>query len=162
MAAFLSLRSSSWVALASVIALLSTQPLRPQTSGKERPGLPSIGIAKESSRFIVAFELTEENGFNFTWPFEAMRPSSYEAVVMVVETMPRVRDETNGGESDPLIASRDLKINGRRQKPYRVANQQTLFLVKLDQGRLRLLLLIPSEMSLDPEHNAARIRLYEQ
>ncbi len=162
MAAFLRLKSRNWIALASLIALLFTRPSLSQTAGKERAGLPSIGDSQESSRFIVAFELTEENGFNFTWPFESMRPSSYETVVMVVEKMPRVRDETNGGESEPLIASRDLKINGRRQKPYRVANKQTFFLVKLDQGRLRLLLLIPSGMSLDPEHNVARIKLYEQ
>ena len=160
--AFLSLKSRNWIALASLIALLSTQPSRSQTAGKERQGLRSMGDAKESNRFIVAFELTEENGFKFTWPFESMPPSSYQTVVMVVEKMPRVRDETNGGESEALIPSRDLKINGHRQKPYRVANKETFFLVKLDQRRLRLLLLIPSGMSLDPEHNVARIKVYEQ
>ena len=144
-----------------LIVLLSTQTFSSQIGGKSRGAPPSM-VDAESSRFIVAFELTEENGFNFTWPFESMRPSTYETVVMVVEKMPRVRDETNGGESEPLIVSRDLKINGRGQKPYRVANKQTFFLVKLDQGRLRLLLLIPSGMSLDPQHNVARIKLYEQ
>ena len=145
-----------------LMVLLYAETFFLQVGGKSPAGPPMIRASQESSRFIVAFELTEENGFNFTWPFESMRPSSYETVVMVVEKMPRVRDETNGGESEPLIASRDLKINGRRQKPYRVANKQSFFLVKLDQGRLRLLLLIPSGMSLDPEHNVARIKLYEQ
>lgn len=145
-----------------LMVLLYTETFLLQVGGKRPDGPPLMKDSQESSRFIVAFELTEENGFNFTWPFESMRRSSYETVVVVVEKMPRFRDETNGGESEPLIASRDLKINGRRQKPYRVANKQTFFLVKLDQGRLRLLLLIPSGMSLDPEHNVARIKLYEQ
>ena len=81
---------------------------------------------------------------------------------MVVEKMPRVRDETNGGESEPLIASRHLKINGRRQKPTRIANRRAYFVVKLDQGRLRLSLSIPTGMSVDAENKIVRIKLYQQ
>lgn len=156
MADFLTLRSWHWTALASLTVLLFTQPSLSQT---ERAELALMGDAEESSRFIVVFELTEENGFTFTWPFESMRPSSYETVVMVVEKMPRVRDESDGGESELLMASRDLKVNGRRQKPSRIANGRAYFVVKLDQGRLRLSLSIPAGMSLDPQHNIARIKL---
>ena len=144
------------------LILLSTETFFSQIGGKSPAGPPMIGASQESSRFIVAFELTEENGFNFIWPFESMPPSSYETVVMVVEKMPRVRGETSGGESEPLIASRDLKINGRRRKPYRTANTESYFLVKLDRGRLRLALSIPPAMTVDPDHKVARIKLYEQ
>jgi hypothetical protein len=144
------------------LILLYSQILYSQIGGKSRSGLPLMNNSQESSRFIVAFELTEENGFNFIWPFESMPPSSYETVVMVVEKMPRVRGETSGGESEPLISSRDLKINGRRRKPYRTANTESYFLVKLDRGRLRLALSIPPGMTVDPDHKVARIKLYEQ
>ena len=144
------------------LILLSTETFFSQIGGESRSGLPMISDSQESSRFIVAFELTEENGFTFTWPFESMRASAYETVVMVVEKMPRVRDETNGGESEPLIASRHLKINGRRQKPTRIANRRAYFVVKLDQGRLRLSLSIPTGMSVDAENKIVRIKLYQQ
>jgi hypothetical protein len=143
------------------MVFLYTQTFFSQIGGKTRAEPPSMGDVEESSRFIVAFELTEENGFNFIWPFESMRPSSYETVVVVVETMPRVRDDNNGGESELLIASRDLKFNGRRQKPSRIANRRAYFVVKLDQGRLRLSLSIPAGMSVDPENKTARIKLYQ-
>ena len=80
---------------------------------------------------------------------------------MVVEKMPRVRDENNGGESELLIASRDLKINGRRQKPYRIVNRQTFFLVKLNEGRLRVSLWIPRGVTVDAHHKTAAIKLYQ-
>jgi len=162
MPAFLSVKSRKWISLPAFVAILFAQHSPSQTSRSERAGLSSIADVEESSRFIVAFELTEENGFKFTWPFEPMRPSSYETVVMVVDKMPRVRNEINGGEAEALFASRDLKVNGRRQKPTRITNGRAYFIVKLDQGRLRLSLSIPAGMSLGLENKLVRIKLYRQ
>ena len=163
MLTLLSFKPRNWIALPGLLTVLLFTQLSPsQTPRNERAGLHSMADAEESSRFIVAFELTEENGLSFTWPFEPMRPSSYGTVVVVVEKMPRIRNEINGGEAEPLIASRDLKINGRRQKPSRVTNRQTYFVVKLDQGRLRLSLSIPAGMSLGLEDKIVRIKLYQQ
>jgi hypothetical protein len=146
--------------ICALVILICTQTPFSQ-NGTGRATLPSIRDAEESSRFIVAFELTEENEFNFIWPFESMRPSSYETVAMVVETMPRVRTKNSGDRAELLIASRDLKFNGSRLKPTRIANGRAYFLVKLDQGRLKLSLTIPSGTSLDSQHNEARIKLYQ-
>jgi hypothetical protein len=99
MTAFLSFQPGNWIPLASLIALVLAQPSVSQMAGRERSGSASMRDAKESSKFIVAFELTEENGFNVIWPFESMGPSSYETVVVVVETMPRVRDDNKGESS---------------------------------------------------------------
>ncbi|HET9532840.1 MAG TPA: hypothetical protein VFQ92_20970 [Blastocatellia bacterium] len=149
-----------WGAVFGLMALIFIQIPLPHSEGKGSAGSASEN-AQESSRFIVAFELCEENGFNFTWPFEPMRPAPYEKVLMVVEKMPRVQVEKNGGESEPLVASHHLKINGRRQKPYRITNKHTYFLVNLNQGRLRLSLSIPPGFTLDRQHKTASIKLYE-
>ena len=161
MTPFLSFKSRNGMLLASLIVLVFTLPSLSQRAGKERGAPPSMGDAEESSRFIVAFELTEENGFSVIWPFESMRPSTYETVIVVVEKMPRVRDDSKGVESELLIASRDLRVNGRRRKPSRIANRRAYFVVNLDQGRLRLSLSIPAGVSIDPENNTARIKLYQ-
>jgi len=170
MAAFLSINSRNWIASVSLLTSLLTQASLSQTSGKGREGPPKIGNTEESSRFIAAFKLNEENGFSFTWPFESMPPSSYETIVMVVEKMPRIRNGKNGSvDSEELLASRRLRINGRHQKPYRVlrvwdgdnASQKQFFLVKLENGRLRLSLPIPEGMIVDVGHEAAKIVLYK-
>jgi hypothetical protein len=141
-------------------------------SGERNPDRPpSTSRAEENSRFIVAFELSPEKGFTFTWPLESMRPAPYETVLMVVERMPRVLGEKSKGKrSEPLLASRHLKINGSFQKPLRSSRAgrgATLvrgleqFLVKLSQGRLGLALSVPSGVSIDPKHQTARIKLYQ-
>jgi hypothetical protein len=120
---------------------------------------------EESSRFIVAFELLPEKGFNFTWPLESMHPAPYETVLMVVEKMPRVWDEKSSDRnSEPLLASRHLKVNGRLQKSLSIKGEQDekeRFLVKLDQGRLRLEISVPPGFYLDPCCKTAKIRLYQ-
>jgi hypothetical protein len=145
----------------ALIILLFTQISFSQADATNRAVLPLQREAKQGGHFIVAFELSPENGFDFTWPFESMQPAPNEAVVMVIEKMPRARNDGGSKKYEPLNAARDLKINGRRQKPYRTAKKQTYFLVKLDQGRLRLSLSIPAGMSLDAEHKSARIKLYK-
>jgi hypothetical protein len=117
--------------------------------------------AEQAKGFIVAFELSEENEFDLIWPFESMKPAPYEVVIMEVGTMPRVRKGSGSNESQQLVAARHLKINGQTQKPYRTAKRQTYFLVKLDQGRLRLSLAIPSGFILDPKQRTATIKLYK-
>ena len=154
------LKLINWGALFGLMVFVLIQIPLPHTDGKDRARSPSNNT-QESSRFIVAFELSEKNGFNFTWPFEPMRPAPYEKVLMVVEKMPRVRGEKGGNESEPLIASHHLKINGRRQKPYRITNKPAYFLVKLDQGRLRLSLSIPPGFTVDRRHKTALIKLYQ-
>jgi hypothetical protein len=154
------LRLINWGAIFGLMVLIFIQIPSPLSEGNGSAGPPSES-AQESSRFIVAFELSEENGFNFTWPFEPMRPAPYEKVSMVVEKMPRVRGEKSNDESEPLVASHHLKINGRRQKPYRVTSKHTYFLVKLDQGRLRLALSIPPGFTIDGRHKSALIKLYQ-
>jgi hypothetical protein len=119
--------------------------------------------------FIVAFELSEENGFDITWPHEAMRPAPYEAILIVADKMPRVLDvRGRHGRSRPLLASRHLKFNGQLHRPLSLirpqggagqANQKERFLVRLNEGRLRLTLSIPPRLSLDPQHRTARIKL---
>jgi len=115
----------------------------------------------ESPKFIGAFELTQQNGFSFIWPFESMRPSSNKSVLLVVTRMPQVRNGNGKGVSQPLIASRDLRINGRAQKPSQVIDRQTYFTVKLEKGRLRVTLSVPPGMRIDPQNDVARIKLYE-
>lgn len=145
-----------------LMILLFTSDCFAQGDIKSRVRALLVNNVEERGRFIVAFELSPENGFDFTWPFESMQPAPYEAVVMAVEKMPRVRDENNADDqSEALVASRCLKINGRLQKPHRVVNRQTYFLVKLKEGRLRVSLRIPPGFVLDPQHKTAAIKLYE-
>lgn len=159
------IESLGWIGRSSLLMLVLTQATFPQSNGRARPP-KNLSGARHTSRFIVAFELSPERGFTFTWPLESMRAAPYERVLMVIERMPRVFDDLGKArKSKPLVASRHLKINGRLQRPLRSrgnereSNEQ--FLVKLDQGRLRLALAVPPGVSLDPPHRTAGIRLYQ-
>ena len=162
MAAVLTFKTRRWIALTTLIAHLFSPPSLSQTAGKERGGLSSMGFEEESNRFIVAFELSEQNGFAFNWPFESMRAAPYETVVMAVEGVPRVRNGRHGqGEFRDLIASRCVRINGRQQKPFRTLNRQTFFLVKLNEGRLRVSVSIPPGSTVDGQPKTVTIKLYQ-
>lgn len=87
---------------------------------------------------------------------------------MFVESMPwSVIVGRNDRESEPLVASRHLRINGRLQKPIRVIRatgnqpEQQEFLVKLDGGRLRLKLAVPVGTIFDHRHAVVKVKLYE-
>jgi hypothetical protein len=133
-----------------------------QTRVPRRPPVPRV-TTKETNRFIVAFELSPEKGFAFTWPYETMRPAPFDSVLMVVETMPRVLDRD--GMARSLRASESLKVNGQLQKPLPVskssARTQQQFKVRLSQGRLRFSLVIPEGFTLDHRYRTARIKLYQ-
>jgi len=162
------IESLGWIRRSILLMLVLTQATFPQSNGRTGARPPkNLSGAQQSSRFIVAFELSPERGFTFTWPLESMRAAPYETVLMVIERMPRVfYERSKGRKSQPLVASRHLKINGRLQRPLRSrggnereSNEE--FLVKLDQGRLRLALAVPPGVSLDPPHRKAGIRLYQ-
>ena len=141
------------------IALLS-EPSFSQTRGTSRPPAPQVRTS-ETNRFIVAFELSPEKGFSFTWPYETMQPAPFETVLMVVETMPRVLDLDRRSRS--LRASESLKVNGRLQKPLptnKSSDRTQQFEVRLSQGRLRFSLVIPEGFTLDRQYRTARIKLY--
>ncbi len=136
-----------------------------QTNGPQRP---SAGISPEE--FIAAFDLTPQGDFRFTWPPESMRPASYKRVLLVVERMPQgwQANQLDGPETQ-LSASKHLRVNGQPAKPLPpLAEQSSLesrdstqrFLVTLDQGRIRIKLLVPPELTLNPLRNNARIRIY--
>ena len=149
------------ILLAGLAIALSCEPLFAQTRGTPRqPANPSR--TSVTNRFIVAFELSPEKGFAFTWPYETMRPAPYESVLMVVESMPRVLDRDRRWVS--LRASESLKVNGRLQRPLvttRSSDRAPQFEVKLSQGRLRFSLLIPDGFTLDRQYRTARIKLYQ-
>jgi hypothetical protein len=129
---------------------------------------PPTGIADRKERFIAAVDWLVDRTPEFVWPFESMQPAPYESVRMVVESMPwsLIGGRKDKG-SEPLVASRHLRINGRLQKPIRVirstSNQpeQQEFLVKLDQGRLRLKLVVPAGTIFDDRHAMVKVKLYE-
>ena len=138
-------------------------------SGDSQPSArPAAIIPDRKERFIAAVDWSVDRTPEFVWPFESMKPAPYESVRMVVESMPR---SVNGGRKDraaePLVASRHLRINGRLQKPIRVirstSNQpeQQEFMVKLDQGRLRLKLVVPAGTIFDRRHAMVKVKLYE-
>ena len=132
-----------------------------QTRVTPRQPAPPVRTS-ETSRFIVAFELSPEKGLSFTWPYETMRPAPFETVLMVVETMPRVLDRDRRWVS--LRASESLKVNGRLQRPIasgKPSDRAQQFEVKLSQGRLRFSLLIPDGVTLDRQYRTARIKLYQ-
>ena len=129
---------------------------------------PAAIIPDRKERFIAAVDWFVDRTPEFVWPFESMQPAPYESVRMVVESMPwRVSGGRKDKESEPLVASRHLRINGRLQKPIRVirstSNQpeQQEFLVKLDGGRLRLKLVVPSGTIFDRRHAIVKVKLYE-
>jgi len=121
----------------------------------------------KARRFIVGFELSAEKGLSLVWPLPAMPPSGYKSILMVVETMPRIYRQ--GGQSEPcdyLSAHRHLSVNGRtlpagKKPPSAVPSDPQEFLLELQDGRLRLTLTIPSGWGIDPQHNAAVIKLFE-
>ena len=145
------------ILLAGLATALSCEPLFAQTRDTPRQPAPPARTSV-AGRFIVAFELSPEKGFAFTWPYESMRPAPYESVLMVVESMPRDR------RGVALRASESLKVNGRFQRPLssgRISDRAQQFEVKLSQGRLRFSLLIPDGFALDRQYRTARIKLYE-
>ena len=146
------------VLFSAFAALLLAGMALPQTGG--RP--PKNRQEEENNRFIVAFELSPEKGWHFTWPYPSMRPAPYEMVLMKVRVMPRVFD-ARSRRSVRLPAAKHLEVNGELQKPLRIrANERVeQFKVRLDQGRLRFSLLIPEGMPLDHRYKTARIELYE-
>lgn len=156
--------------MAGLVTLTLVQTFCWQSGGNSPARSAALSDAPPESRFIVAFELSPEHGFALTWPFESMPPAPYESVLLVVERMPRGRAEQQGHDkSAALVAARHLKINGRRQKPYHLARgqaedefyQKQLFLVKLEQGRLRLALWLPPGFTLDSRQETAAIKLYQ-
>ncbi len=136
-----------------------------QTNGAEGP---SPRLSPE--QFIAAFELTPKGDFRFTWPPDSMRPAQYQTVTLVVERMPHAWDPKHRGERPTRLRARDhLRINGQPATAlhkgaglHKVESAESTerFLVRLDQGRLRVALSIPPGLKLDPSHNDARIRLY--
>lgn len=147
--------------LLGLAVAFACHPSFSQSRVSPRPPAPPIRPS-ESNRFIVAFELSPEKGFAFTWPYENMRAAPYDSVLMVVETMPRVVDRD--GRVISLKASASLKVNGRLQRPYsssRSSDRAQQFEVKLSQGRLRFSLLIPEGFRLDRQYRTARIKLYK-
>lgn len=133
-----------------------------QTAGSYRSKPPANGGAEDNNRFIVAFELSPEKGFTFTWPYESMRPAIYDTVLMKVKRMPRIINEYTR-QSKPLLASRTLKVNGALQKPLHLKTNgmPEQFEIRLHQGRLRFALMLPERATLDPQDKVARIELYE-
>ena len=147
--------------LAGLAIALLCEPSFSQTRVTPHRAAPQVRTS-ETNRFIVAFELSPEKGFAFTWPYETMRPAPYQGVLMVVETMPRVLDRD--GRARSLRASESLKVNGRLQKPLpsgRSSDRTQHFEVRLSQGRLRFSLVIPEGFTLDRQYRAARIKLYQ-
>ncbi len=136
-----------------------------QTNGNKTP---SAQVSAE--QFIAAFELTPKGDFCFTWPPDSMRPAQYERVLLVVEKMPHAWNAKHRAGRPTQLRARDhLRINGQTPRPFpNIAGQHQVestesaerFLVRLDQGRLRIRLVIPPELRIDPLHNHARIRLY--
>lgn len=146
---------------AGLAIALPCEPSFSQNRATTRPPPPQVRTS-ETNRFIVAFELSPEKGFSFTWPYETMRPAPYDSVLMVVETMPRVLDRD--GRPRTLRASDALKVNGRLQKPLpsnRSSDRTQQFEVRLSQGRLRCSLVIPEGFTLDRQYRTARIKLYQ-
>jgi len=125
-------------------------------------------VPDRRERFIAAVDWSVDKNAEFVWPFESMQPAPYGSVRMIVEAMPVV-SVSRGREksSQPLVASRHLRINGRLQKPIRVVRastnqpEQQEFLVRLDRGRLRLRLMVPAGTMFDQGRAMVRIKLFE-
>jgi hypothetical protein len=121
------------------------------------------GAAQDPARrFIVAFELSGEKGFEFTWPHASLPRFPERQVLMVVQSMPRARQERGQGALE-LPASRYLRINGALRRPLHgtaARGEGEEFLVPLPEGRLHLSLTLPEATSIDPSRRKAVIRLY--
>jgi hypothetical protein len=127
------------------------------------PLLVASAEAGLTRRFIVAFELSGQGGFDFTWPHESLPRFPEDQVLMVVESMPRALEAGSAGRPVALSASRHLRINGvlrRPRTPPQDAAGPVEFLVPLEKGRLRLSLTLPAAMRFDPNRGSAVIRLY--
>jgi len=121
------------------------------------------GSPEPARRFIVAFELLGEKGFDFTWPHASLPRYPAPRVLLVVESMPRTRKDP-GGDASELPASRFLRINGRLHRPLRGAparGEAEEFLVPMQAGRLRLSFTPPAATRIDPGRARAVIRLYD-
>lgn len=163
-------RICSFCLTALSLALLFSSSVLTRHRGLRPSESAPTDSTEARGRFIAAFDWLVERSPEFVWPFESMRPASYDSVLMVVERMPRVVDgKSKAQKSEPLIASRHLKINGRLQKPVRSVrgpvggrqSEQQEFLVKLEQGRLRLTLMSLPGKTFDPEHRLIRVKLFE-
>ena len=117
---------------------------------------------RSARRFIVAFELSGERGFDFVWPHASLPRFPDPRVLMVVESMPRAMDAGAARRSVALPASRHLRINGalKQPRPGASAEAREEFLVPLQGGRLRLSFTLPEAMRVDPSRRSAVIRLY--
>jgi hypothetical protein len=113
---------------------------------------------KSSATFIVAFELTAENGFEFLWPTASMKPAQYGTVLLRINEMPWSSDRGSPAKARPLSATACIKVNGRNLDRNAAANA---YPVQLYHGRLRVSASIPSGVSLHPEHSIARISLHQ-
>lgn len=140
---------------------------RAQSGDVQPAAKPAVTVPDRKERFIAAVDWAVERTPEFVWPFEPMPAAPYESVRMVVESMPWVIAIDRKGVSEPLNASRHLRINGRLQKPVRVIRQtstepeQQEFLIKLDRGRLRLRLIPPAGTVFDRSHAVVKVKLYE-
>lgn len=123
---------------------------------------PSTRQIPAPNGFIAAFELSPETGFNFTWPYESMRPAPYPTLLVKVKKLPAVFYE-NPRRSKSLMASRCLRVNGKLPTPLRGKVDKVIeqFAVRLDRGRLRFSLEIPEGATIDPRARTVRIELYE-
>jgi hypothetical protein len=160
-------REAQFIARSKAVLLWLTITVWTSLSFSQTPGraptrlLATRGVEKPG-RFIVAFELSPESGFTFTWPYESMRPAIYDTVLIKVIRTPHVIDGYSR-QSKPLLASRTMKINGALQRPLRLKTTgvQQQFKIRLHQGRLRFALTLPENTFLDPQYKIARIELYE-
>lgn len=126
----------------------------------EAPPEPTID---KKGQFIAGFEWSVDRSNEFIWPFQSMRPASYDAVWMVVEKMPRVWPENGKAiESVGLSAYRALRVNSRAlPKPKRISGSYEAFRVTLQNGRLHFSFLLPARSRLDSSSTIVRIKLYK-
>lgn len=133
---------------------------------------PSGQIAEvnlnRKERFIAAADWFVDKNPEFLWPFESMPTAPYKSVRLIIVAMPWVTPSGhNAQDYEPLVAARHLKINGRLQKPDRVIRavnnqmEQQEFIVRLEQGRLRLTFILPSGATIDSRRAKVKVKLYK-
>lgn len=146
----------------ALVVLLLAGAMFAQASQRARAPRPMTRPLEAQNRFIAAFELSPEKGWTFMWPYSSMRPAPYDSVLMKVKAMPRAWDERSRRWL-PLIAAKALKVNGALQRPLRpkAAEPGEQYEVRLNQGRLRVALIIPQGMTIDRRYRTVRIELYE-
>ena len=151
---------------AVAIGILAFGLLCPATQSPNRPS--SASHAVDRSAFIVAFELDAARREEFVWPYPSFPRAKYASALLVVDDMPRVR-VVSTGQFQTMTAARHLKINGRLPEATDVvgcspSGRETTceeIVVKLEAGRLRLSLVIPADLEMDPPQQRAHITLYE-